>query len=240
MLRALRRALPVLFSRGVLGIVLLPLAIAAIVFVGVGVWRFDAIARWLAVNAFGAQLAADGAPTGWAVIAAAAATFVGFVAAALVTALVAIALFAMPAIVRTVAARDYPTLERRRGGTFAGSVANALVAIAVFVPLWLASLFLLALPPLFIAASLLLSGWLNQRLLRYDALAEHADATEMRAIVARSRRRLLGLGVALAPLSYVPVVNFVAPLYAGVAFTYLCLDELAKLRTTAGARIAER
>jgi len=240
MLSALRRALPVLFSRGVLGAVLLPLVLAAIVFVGVGVWRFDAIARWLAVNLFRGELAADGTLTGWAGVAAGATTFVGFVAAALVTALVAIAVFAMPAIVRTVAARDYPALERRRSGTFAGSLVNALVAIAVFIPMWLASLFLLAFPPAFIAVSLLLSGWLNQRLLRYDALAEHADAAEMRAIVTRSRRKLMGLGVVLAPLSYVPVVNFIAPLYAGVAFTYLCLDELAKLRTAPGAPTVER
>jgi len=240
MRRALRRALPVLFSGGVLGAVLLPLVAAAVVLVVVGVWRFDAIARWLAVHAFGAEPAADGTLAGWTAVAAAATTFVGFVAAALVAALVAIAVFAMPAIVRTVAARDYPALERRRGGTFAGSLANAAVAIAVFVPLWLASLFLLPLPPAFIGASLLLSGWLNQRLLRYDALAEHADAAEMRTVVARSRRRLMGLGVVLAPLSYVPVVNFVAPLYAGVAFTYLCLDELATLRAAPRAPTTER
>ena len=96
------------------------------------------------------------------------------------------------------------------------------MAIGVFVPLWIASLFLLAIPPLFVAVSLLLSAWLNQRLLRYDALAEHADAGELRDIVRGTRGRLLGLGLLLAPLSYVPIVNFFAPLYAGVAFTYLC------------------
>jgi CysZ protein len=237
---ALRRAVPVFFSGGVLAAVLLPLAVAAIVFVAVGVWRFDAIANWLAVTALDAPVGSSGVPTGWGVVAAVIATFLGFVAAALVAALVGIAVFAMPMIVRTVAVRDYPALERRRGGTFAGSVANALLSVAVFVPLWLGSLFLLAVPPLFVVASLLLSGWLNQRLLRYDALAEHADAAEMRTIVRRARGRLFGLGLALAPLSYVPLVNFVAPLYAGVAFTYLCLDELAALRAAAGARAPER
>jgi hypothetical protein len=233
---ALRRAVPVFASGSVLAVAFLPLAVAAIVFVAVGVWRFGAVANWVAAAAFDAPLSPAGVPTGWGLFAAVVVTFVGFVAAALVTALVAIAVFAMPVIVRTVAARNYPSLERRRGGTFAGSVGNALVSVAVFVPLWLASLFLLAVPPLFVVASLLLSGWLNQRLLRYDALAEHADAAEMREIVRGARGKLFGLGVMLAPLSYVPVVNFVAPLYAGVAFTYLCLDELATRRTAAGAR----
>jgi hypothetical protein len=93
---------------------------------------------------------------------------------------------------------------------------------------------------LFIATSLLLSAWLNQRLLRYDALAEHADAGELRDIVRGARGRLLGLGLLLAPLSYVPIVNFFAPLYAGVAFTYLCLDELAARRASAAGPIRER
>jgi len=146
---------------------------------------------------------------------------------------VAIAVLAMPVIVRTVAARDYPALERRRGGTLAGSVANAVVAVTVFLPLWLASLLLLAVPPLFVAVSLALSAWLNQRLLRYDALAEHADAAEMRAVFRASRTRLMGLGLLLAPLAYIPVVNLFAPLYAGVAFTFLCLDALAAQRRAA-------
>ena len=41
----------------------------------------------------------------------------------------------------------------------------------------------------------------------------------------------LGLGLVLAPLSLVPVVNIlVLPIYAGIAYTELCLAELAALR----------
>jgi uncharacterized protein involved in cysteine biosynthesis len=66
---------------------------------------------------------------------------------------------------------------------------------------------------------------------RYDALAEHADRTEIQALLARSRGRLMGLGLVLAPLSLVPIVNvLVLPLFAGIAFTELCLGELAALR----------
>jgi uncharacterized protein involved in cysteine biosynthesis len=198
------------------------------------------LSQWLAVAMFDAPRDAAGAPTGWGVIAAAIAVFLGFAAAALVTALVAIAVLAMPVIVRVVAARDYPTLERRRGGTFAGSIANAVVTVLVFVPLWIASLLLLALPPVFVVASLVLSAWLNQRLLRYDALAEHADAGELRAVIRDARGRLFGLGLMLAPLAFVPIVNFFAPLYAGVAFTYLCLDEIAARRAAATPRSPER
>ena len=39
----------------------------------------------------------------------------------------------------------------------------------------------------------------------------------------------------LAPLSLIPFVNLVAPLYAGVAFSYLCLSELTAWRARPAA-----
>jgi uncharacterized protein involved in cysteine biosynthesis len=229
---SLRRSVPVFFSGRILAVVLLPLALAAVVFIGIAVFGWTPLTHWLETSV----LAGDPAAGGWREWAAGVVVFLALTLAALVTALVAIAVIAMPVIVRVVAERDFPTLERRRGGTFAGSLLNAVVALVVFVPAWLASLLLLWLPPVFVATSLALSAWLNQRLLRYDALAEHASAAEMRAIFRGARRRLLGLGLVLAPLSYVPVLNLLAPLYAGVAFTYLCLGELAaaRARTPAG------
>jgi hypothetical protein len=236
-LSALRRALPVFASARILSVVFLPLVGAAAAVVVVAWWTWAPLVDWFAIHWFAAAAAADGTATGWAAYAAAVAVFLAFVALALVLALFAITVLAMPVIVATVAARDFATLERRRGGTFAGSVGNAIVAIGLFVPLWIGSLFLLAVPPLFVVASLLLSAWLNQRLLRYDALAEHADAHELRAVVRGARGKLLGLGLLLAPLSFVPIENFFAPLYAGVAFCYLCLDErgAARLRRRPGS-----
>ena len=41
------------------------------------------------------------------------------------------------------------------------------------------------------------------------------------------------------PLSLVPIVNlWILPIYAGIAFTELCLDELARLRSRAPAAAA--
>jgi uncharacterized protein involved in cysteine biosynthesis len=76
----------------------------------------------------------------------------------------------------------------------------------------------------------LLSAYLSQRLLRYDALAEHASPEEYRAVISAARARLFFLGLALALLLYVPVVNLIAPVLSALAFTHFCLDELARLR----------
>lgn len=150
--------------------------------------------------------------------------------AIVVTAMVLTELFAMPAIVAVVSQR-YPALEKRRGGTAIGSIGNALMAIVVFAVLWLITLplWLTGIGAVIVPA--LLSAYLNQKLFRYDALAEHAGRDEYLDIVSRNRLRLFGLGLIVAPLYYVPILNLAVPVFAGLAFTHLCLAELAGLRT---------
>ena len=219
---ALSRAVPILFTARIVGLAVLPLVIAALVWTGIAVagWHplTDALARFFGASTL-ARIAAD-------VVA-----VLMFAALAAATALTAIAVLAMPVIVRTVAVRHFPSLAPLRGGSFAGSLGNAALALAVFIPLWLVSLVLLFIPPLYAVASLALNAWLTQRMFRYDALAEHATRAEIAAVIERSRSRLMGLGLALSPLSLIPLVNvFVLPLFGGIAFTELCLAELEAFR----------
>lgn len=148
----------------------------------------------------------------------------------LITALLIAALLAMPLIVNFVAARDYPVLEKRRGGTVVGSIFNAVVAVLVFAVLWIVTLPLWLTGFLAPLLALLLSAYLNQRLFRYDALSDHASADEFRAVVATSRGRLYTLGFLLAFLYYVPLVNLLVPILSGLAFTHFGLAQLSKLR----------
>jgi CysZ protein len=148
----------------------------------------------------------------------------------LVTAVLVTELVAMPVIVPLVARRDYPGLAEKKGGTIAGSIWNAVAAVTVFAVLWLFSLPLwftgigaLVLPPL-------ISAWFNQRMFRYDALADHASSEERRAVLRATRGRLFTLGLLLALMYYIPFVNLAVPVLSGLAFTHLCLGELARLR----------
>jgi hypothetical protein len=146
------------------------------------------------------------------------------------TALLITATIAMPFVIDEIAARDFPGLERRHGGSTLGSVWNALAATAVFLLLWLLTLplWLFALPALVLP--IVLSAWLNARLFRYDALAEHASAEEMALIRHRSRGQWFGLGVVAALLQLVPVLNLLITVYSGLSFAYLGLNELQQLR----------
>lgn len=147
-----------------------------------------------------------------------------------VTALAITAIFAMPLMTRHVAQKDYPELERKLGGSNAGSVANAAVAITVYCAGWLLSLPLWLFSPLALLLPVLLMAYLNQRLFRYDALAEHASREEYEQVIERSTPRLYLLGAATALLQLVPLLNLFLPVYVGLAFIHLCLAELRQLR----------
>jgi CysZ protein len=154
------------------------------------------------------------------------AVLVAILPAMLVTALVITEIFAMPVIVGFVAGRYYPGLSRAAGGSVAGSIANALVAIAIFAALWVFTLPLWLTGIGAVLAPVLTSAYLNQRIFRHDALAEHASRDEYVQVVRDSRGELFLLGILLSLLLYVPLVNLLVPVLSGMAFTHYCLARL--------------
>ena len=144
----------------------------------------------------------------------------------LLTAAVFIAVFALPLMLDRVAARDYPDVEKRRGGTQLGSVANALWAVLLFLVMALLSLPLWFIPGVGLVLSILLSGWLNQRCYRYDALMQHADRAELKYLPREHRASLFGLGAAAGALAFIPFVNFFVPALTGLAFVHYLLEAL--------------
>jgi uncharacterized protein involved in cysteine biosynthesis len=93
----------------------------------------------------------------------------------------------------------------------------------VTLPLWLTGVLVPVLP-------LVLAAYLNQRLFRYDALSEHASPEEFRAILQTSWGRMYLLGVMLALLYYVPLLNLLVPVLSGLAFTHFGVAQLQELR----------
>jgi CysZ protein len=154
-----------------------------------------------------------------------------FVPLVMLTALVLTAIFGMDAMVNTVSERFFPQLEKRRGGGLIGSTANAFTAVVVFIGLWIISLPLWLLGPVGAFAPLITAGYLNQRLFRYDALAIHADSDELKAVVEKNRGELWVLGVLLGLVQFVPLLNFFAPVFTGLAFIHFCLGKLRDRRS---------
>lgn len=239
---AVGRALRDLAQPRVLAVLLLPMlgaivlwCVLAIVFWDAWTGAFRALveetgaARWLIAQ--GAAWVVEG--TGVLLVIAL------LVPATLITAVLATELVAMPVIV-SVAGQRYQALEKRAGGTMLGSLGNAGLTVTIFAFLWIVTLplWLTGIGAVLVPA--LNSAYLNQRLFRYDALAEHADRGEYAHIVSRNKGGLFALGLVLAPLYYVPFVNLAAPVIAGLAFTHYCLSALAELRATSTGQRSER
>lgn len=217
----------------VLALALVPPLVAIVTWAAL-VWAFADdwarwVAEWIATTSWLAWLR-DWGLASVLIWASGIAAFALLAPLMLVVAVLVTELLAMPVIVPLVAERGFPQLERRRGGTVAGSAWNAITSITLFGVLWLLSLplWLTGIGALLLPA--LISALFNQRMFRYDALAEHASAAEYRAVLRASGGRLYALGLVLAALYYVPVVNLLAPILSGLAFTHLCLAELARLR----------
>ena len=144
-----------------------------------------------------------------------------------VTALLITSVALMPLIVKFVAERDYPQLQRLQGGTVIGSVINGLVALLLYIVAWVVLLPLWLLAPFGVAVSIMLNAWLNQRLFIYDAASEHASKVELHSLRKAGGWPLFGLSALLGFLHFIPILNFLAPVYMGLAFTHYSLQKLA-------------
>lgn len=209
--------------------------------VAVGFWGVAALFLWVRSAVRIAEVIQSGleffhlqAPDA-AMIAAHAVLFLLFVPLVWLTALFILGMFGMGEMVEHVAAVSFPNLQRRHGGGIAGSIANGIATLLGMLALAIVTLPLWLLAPLWPLIPLVVFAWANQRLLRYDALAEHADREEMRQIFRRRRGHLYLFGLLMALLAYVPVVGFVVPVLFGLAFIRYLLGALAEHRASLSA-----
>lgn len=219
----------------ILWLILWPMLVSLVVWGGAALllwmrtayWFAEHLRQWAASGAFLIRFEAGD----WMLIVAHVIMFLLFVPLVYLTALLLLSIFGMQKMVDHVAARRFPQLARRQGGSLAGSVAagvgalaGALLLAVLTLPLWL-------IPPLWPAIPVAILGWVNQKVLRYDAVAEHASGEEMRALFSANRGSLFVLGALLAVLAYVPPLGFLAPVLSGLAFIHFLLADLERKRT---------
>lgn len=137
------------------------------------------------------------------------------------TALIFIATLAIPVVVNHVAQRDYPQLERRNGGSMLGLLWISLTSFVVFVALSLLFLPLSLIPPIGFIVHPLLWGWLTYRVLAYDALAAHADKTELPMILQRYKWPLLLIGAVTGALGAAPTLLWLGGALSVILFPFL-------------------
>lgn len=200
-------------------------------------WSMIAWFAWLPLAAWIVAELPDGSWLNWlGPTLAHVAVFFIFAPLVYFTALLLVAMFALPRMMTLIAARDYPDVSRQGSASAAlwGSLANTLAAGAIFIVGWLLTLPLLLIPGALFVLPLLWGAWLNQRAFRFDALAEHAQSQELADLIRRERGSLFAGGLAGAFVAHVPIVNLLAPAYTAVLFVHLCLGALRDLRNRKG------
>jgi hypothetical protein len=135
-----------------------------------------------------------------------------------VLSLLLVASLMTPAILRLVARRRFPALERKQGGSFLAGVFGALWATVAALTVLLFSIPLWFIPPLVLIVPPLIWGWLTYRVMSYDVLADHASRDERRELLRRHRPMLFGMGVLTGYLGAAPSLVFAVSSVAALVF----------------------
>jgi CysZ protein len=229
---ALSNAFRDMFQLKVIWIVIWPMLAAIFLWFVLGVAFWNTFSGWIAsgLDAIGIQTWLAGVEPHWVANAIQAVLhLILFVPLVFITALLITAFFAMPALIGLVAERDYPQLKRENSLGTVGSLINTAVAICVFIIIWV-----LSMPLWLIGAGIVIPfvamTYLNQRLFRYDAIAEHASRNEMQSLVSLYRSSWWGLGLLTGLLQFVPLLNLFAAVFTALAFIHFGLARLTDLR----------
>jgi len=233
---ALTRGFRDLFQLKILWIVIWPILVAVLLWLTLGLAFSEPISGLFesALAAIGFQSWLEGVEPRWIASAIHAVLHLMlFVPLVFVTALLITSLFAMSALIRLAADRDHPQLKREKGGGAIGSLLNALFALGIFIAIWVLTL-PLWLIGIGVVAPFVAAAYLNQRLFRYDALAEHASRDEMQTLFAKHRASWWGLGLLTGLLQFIPLLNLFAPVLTALVFVHFGLARLAELRLQGG------
>lgn len=212
----------------VIALSLLPLLLLVVAFAGLGYFYWDSAVNgvflWLESTAWLESISAWLQDMGMGGLKNALAPLLVIFAVTpvlVIAVLLIVALLMMPAIVRLVARRRFPQLERKEGASFLrsamwslGSMLLALLALVISLPLWLIPPLILVLPPF-------IWGWLTYRVMAFDALAEHASGEERRLVFRKHRSWMLLMGVATGYLGAAPSVVWASGWFFAAAFPVL-------------------
>ncbi len=146
------------------------------------------------------------------------------------TAVVLIAIFAMPIVVRHLGGGPWRDVERLGSMSVVASVWNAVSASLLFVAAYLVSMPLWLIPPLALVLPWLCWSWLTARVMRFDSLVEHASTAERREAIATRRREYYLLALLVTALNYVPPLFLVTPVLSALAFCHYSLALLRERR----------
>jgi hypothetical protein len=140
------------------------------------------------------------------------------------------AVFVMPMVLRHLERRDYPGLARQGRNAALVSVWNALWVSLAFAVGWLLTLPLWLVPPMAILLHLFWWAFAFSRMLRLDAIVDHASPAERRLLLTRHNIPFWCIGLICALINLLPPAWVVMPVYGSLVYAHYGMDALARLR----------
>lgn len=140
------------------------------------------------------------------------------------------AVFVMPIVLRHIGTRDYPDVLRLGQHATAVGAWNALWVGVVFVLGWLLTMPFWLLPPLAILLPLFWWAYAFNRMLRVDALVEHATGPERRLLWRRHNGKYWLIGLLVAFLNFFPPAWLILPVFSALVFGHFSLEVLRQQR----------
>lgn len=144
------------------------------------------------------------------------------------------AVFVMPLVLRHLGQGAYPDVARRGQWAFAASAWNATWVVVLFCAGWMLTMPLWLFPPLALVLPTLWWTFAFTRMLRLDALVDHASPDERRRLIRRHNVGFWTLGLICALLSLLPPAWLFLPVFSSLLFAHFGLEALRRERQADG------
>ncbi|CAM3845949.1 EI24 domain-containing protein [Castellaniella denitrificans] len=144
--------------------------------------------------------------------------------------LVIAAVFVMPIVLRHLEHREYRGLNRQGRNTTALGVWNAIWVGLLFCLGWLFTMPLWLIPPMALVLPVFWWAFALNRMLRVDAMIEHASPAERRLLWRRHNRQLWLIAACLAVVNLIPLFWLVMPVFSALVYAHFCLEAIRRLR----------
>lgn len=140
------------------------------------------------------------------------------------------AVFVMPIVLRHIGPRNYPAVARMGRHATIVSTWNAIWVMAAFALGWGLTLPLWLVPPMAVLLSVFWWAFAFSRMLRIDAIVDHASPAEREVLLARHNKGFWMIGFVCAVINLLPPAWIVLPVYSALVFAHYGLNALEDLR----------
>lgn len=136
----------------------------------------------------------------------------------------------MPMVLTHLSQRNYPDVTMKGQNSFAVSLWNAIWVSLLFAVGWFLTLPFWLVPPLGFVVSIFWWTFAFSRMMRIDAIVEHATAEERRVLIQRHNTGFWTIGVICALINLLPPAWIFLPVFSGLVFTHYGLESLRRMR----------